>query len=386
MPQSIVARFPGAAGEWARFDGPAGTLMVDTAVEATRRFAADGDNANLGGFFAAAEQTERVQAAARHCVALLLGADPAGIVFGANMTTLTLAFTRAVARHLGPGDEIVCTQLDHDANVTPWVLAAADAGARVLQAPFDAATGRLPVGAIGDLLTERTRWVAVSGASNVIGTMPDVPAIVAAAHAVGAAVYVDAVHLTPHAAIDVGAWECDALVTSPYKWYGPHAGVLAARPDLLAELEPYKIRAAPDHGPDRWETGTASFETLAGVDAAAGFLLEEGMDTIAAAEQEVFGPLLDGLLGMDHVTVHGPHDLTHRTPTAYFSVAGMTADEVAARLAAAQIAVWSGHNYALDAVEVLGLAEDGGGVRAGVVRYVTAEDVARLLAAVERFS
>jgi cysteine desulfurase family protein (TIGR01976 family) len=378
----LRGRFPGVVDGVARFDGPAGTLMVDSAIEAMRDHLASGDAANVGGAFAASVATGALLERARATVGELLGAPAEGIVFGANMTTLTFAFTRTVARGLAPGDEVVCTRLDHDANVTPWVLAVADRGANVVFADLDPATGRLPAESVIDAMTERTRWVAVTGASNLLGTIPDVRTIVDAAHAAGARAFVDAVHLAPHRRVDMAAIGCDALVTSPYKWYGPHAGVLAVEPELLASLEPYKVRPAGDDGPRRLETGTPAFEAIAGVEAAARFLLDTGMQVIAAAEQRVFSLLLDGLRSFDRATVHGPDDLVDRTPTVLFSVDGVASAEVARALADAHVAVWAGHSYAVEAAAAMGLD----GVRAGVVAYVTEGDVAKLLEALANLS
>jgi cysteine desulfurase family protein (TIGR01976 family) len=369
---------------WARFDGPAGTQMVDTAISAMRDYLEQGANANGGGRFAASITTGELVASARATVATLLGADPGGIVFGPNATTLMFAFTRAVARTFAPGDEVVSTRLEHDSNITTWRMASEDRGASVVLAPFDPATGRLDVAAVADRITERTRWVTVTGASNALGTIPDVPAISAAAHAAGARVFVDAVHLTPHRAVDVAALGCDALATSPYKWYGPHAGVLWIAPDLRDDLVPYKVRPAPDTAPERFETGTPSYEAIAATRAAAGFLLTEGMDALAKAEGELFAPLLEGLLDLPGVTVHGPRDLEARTPTVCFSVDDRSTDDVAVALAAERVAVWGGSYYAVEVMDALGLTERGGAIRAGVSCYTTAEDVDRLLAAVKR--
>lgn len=380
----VRARFPGLRDGWARFDGPAGTLMVGSAIEAMAAFAASGANANSGGFFAAAEATDRVLDAARASVGRLLGAPLGRIVFGANMTTLTLAFTRAVAATLAPGDRVVGTRLDHDANVTPWRLACDQAGAEHVLAPFDPVTGELDPQDVVDLIDERTRWVTVPGASNLIGTIPDLEPIVSAAHAAGARVFVDAVHLAPHRKIDLHALRCDALVTSPYKWYGPHAGALFMKPELRDELPVAKVRPAADAGPRRWETGTPAFEALAAVEAAARYLLESGMEGVAQEEAAVFRPLLDGLQSMVGVRVWGPAGMSGRTPTVAFTIDGCPPDEVAQILADHRIAVWSGHSYAVEVVDQLGLARSGGVVRAGVVRYVDAHDVDRLLNAVER--
>jgi cysteine desulfurase family protein (TIGR01976 family) len=378
----LAARFPGGGGDWARFDGPAGTQVVDTVIEAMAAYLADGRNANGGGAFAASRATDRVCDGARARVAQLLGADAAGIVFGANATSLVLAFTRAAAQELEAGDEIICTQLDHDANITPWVLAARECGARVFLAPVDPATAELDVEVLGGLLSPRTRWLATTGASNAVGSIPDVARAVELAHQVGARVLVDAVHLVPHRPVAIDALGCDALVTSPYKWYGPHAGVLWLAPGLRDELTPYKVRPAPDAGPSRWETGTPSYEAITGIEAAARFLLDEGMATIVAHETAVFAPLLRGLHQLPTVTVYGPPEGAERTPTVSFNVAGRRPDEVAAALAARRVAVWSGNYYALELMTALGLQESGGAVRAGVNVYTSPEDVERLLAAV----
>ncbi|MGA0064108.1 MAG: cysteine desulfurase-like protein [Ilumatobacteraceae bacterium] len=377
---SLRHRFPGAAGDWARFDGPAGTQMVDVAIEASARWSASGSNANTGGSFRPARDCDELLDRTRATVGRLLGAPAHNVVFGANMTTLTFAVTRAIARTLQPGDRVVGTMLDHDANIAPWRLACADAGAEHVQVRFDPRNGRLDTDHFTSLLTPNVRWVAVTGASNLLGTMPDLASIVNMAHGVGARVFVDAVHLVPHAAVDVVALDCDALVTSPYKWYGPHAGVMYLRDDLMASLPIAKVRPAADSGPRRFETGTPNFESIAAVDAAARFLLEESMSALGAAERDVFAPLLDGLLAMKGVSVFGPHELVARTPTVAFNVDGRHPDDVAAALAERRIAVWSGHSYAVDVVAQLG--QPNGVVRAGVSRYVEHDDVQRLLDAV----
>ena len=253
-------------------------------------------------------------------------------------------------------------------------------------APFDPATGRLDPAAVIELIDERTAWVAVTGASNLLGTIPDLAPIVAAAHDLGARVYVDAVHLAVHRRIDVEALGCDALVTSPYKWYGPHAGVLCADPAVLAELPVAKVRPAPDRGPQRWETGTPSFEALAAVDAAARFLLDEDLGRLGARELAVFGPLLEGLTSIGGVHVWGPPTLDDRAPTVAFTIDGHHPTQVASALAADRIATWAGHSYAIEAVDQLGLAASGGIVRAGVVAYIEPDDVTRLLETVERIA
>jgi cysteine desulfurase family protein (TIGR01976 family) len=383
---ALRERFPGVREGWARFDGPAGTQMVDTAIEAMAGWAASGDNANAGGGFEAADATDALLERVRARVAALLGGTSAGIVFGANMTTLTLTFTRAVALTLRPGARVVGTQLDHDANVTPWRLACEQAGAEHVLAPFDPSDGTLDPADVIELIDERTAWVTLPGASNLLGTVPDLAPIVAAAHDAGARVFVDAVHLAPHRPIDASELGCDVLVTSPYKWYGPHAGVLCATPAVLDELPVAKVRPAPDRGPQRWETGTPNFEALAAVDAAARFLMDVGLDRIGEGEAEVFGPLLDGLQSIAGVRVYGPPTMEGRTPTVAFTVEGQRPASVGEALGAERIATWAGHSYALEVVGRLGLAESGGVVRAGVVAYVDAEDVQRLLTAVARLA
>lgn len=383
MTESWRERFPGVRDDWARFDGPAGTQMVDDAIDAMGAWAASGKNANTHGLFAAADACDEVVDQARDTVGHLLGANPAGVCFGANMTTMTLALTRAIEQTLQPGDRVIGTRLDHDANVWPWHIACERSGAEHVLAPFDPATGRLDPNRIAELIDERTRWVAVTGASNLIGTMPDLAPIVSAAHVAGARVFVDAVHLAPHRQIDIGQLGCDVLATSPYKWYGPHAGVMVFDLPLLDELPIAKVRPAADHGPARFETGTPSFEAIAAIDAAAGFLIDVGFDAIERAEAAVFRPLLDGLMSMPGVTVYGPASMERRTPTVAFNVGDRHPDEIARALATERIAVWSGHSYAVEVVEQFGLVDRGGVVRAGVSCYTNADDTDRLLRAVD---
>lgn len=360
--------------------------MVDVAISAMSDWAAHGSNANTGGFFAAADACDALLESTRSVVGEFLGADASGICLGANMTTMTMAFTRAVARTLKPGDRVVGTQLDHEANVSPWRIACEISGAQHVLAPFDVKTGRLDMEAFGNLVTDQTKWVAITGASNLIGTMPDLSAAIAVAHENGARVFVDAVALAPHKQINIRELGCDALATSPYKWYGPHAGVLYVEPELLNSLPVAKVRAASDTGPRKFETGTPNFESIAAVQAAARFLIEEDMQRLAEIESAVFAPLLEGLLDTRGVKVWGPHDLASRAPTVSFTVDSMTPDQVAQQLAARKIAVWSGDSYAMEIVERLGLTNSGGVVRAGVVRYVDSEDVKNLLTSVRELA
>lgn len=376
-------RFPsvteGLHANWARFDGPAGTQVVDEAIRASADWQRSGNNANGHGVFAAASACDELASRVRHTLGELLGADPYGFVIGPSTTSNIFSLTRAIGRDLQPGDEIICTSLDHDSNVSPWLQVAADTGATVRFAQFDPATGRLDPGAVAALLGPRTKWVAVTGASNAIGTMPDVGAITNAAHDTGAKVVVDGVHLTPHAPVDIAEIGCDVYSTSSYKWYGPHAGITWIERELLDALDVYKVRPAPDTGPERLQLGTPAYEQLAGIDAAARFLLDVGMDTIVEYERGRFARLLEGLLSDDRVTVYGPHDLIARAPTVAFNVNGYTATETARHLADHHVAVWDGHYYALEAMQTLGID---GAVRAGIAVYLTDDDVDRLLTAV----
>ena len=372
-------RFPGLRDGWARLDGPAGTQMVDSAIEAMAEFMRSGHNANHGGLFKHAHATDELVASTRASVATLLGGAPDEIAFGPSMTAMTMRFSAAVGHTLKPGDEVVCTRLDHDANVRPWVIAAERAGAAVRFADPEPETLELPASAVEAVLSDRTRWVAVTAASNAVGTVPDLPGIVAAAHAAGARVYVDAVHAAPHFRLDVEALGCDALACSAYKWFGPHIGILWARRELLEQLQVDKLNPASDEAPDRWELGTLPFESLAGVRAAADYVLSADWDAIRAHEQALLDTTLAGLRAMSHVTVYGA--AAERAPTVMFNVAGRTSDEVAAALAAREIAVWQGNYYAWELERHLGLAPNGA-IRAGFVQYNDEADAERLLAAV----
>jgi cysteine desulfurase family protein (TIGR01976 family) len=373
-------RFPGlAASSWARLDGPAGTQMVDSAIEAMDAWMRSGRGANHGGAFAAAHATDELVASARASAGALLGAPPEQIVFGFSMTALTMALAGAAGRTLAPGDEIVCTRLDHDANVRPWVIHAERNGAGVRFADPDPDTLELPASAVEAVLSDRTRWVAVTHASNAVGTIPDLAGIVSAAHRAGARVYVDAVHAAPHRAIDVAALGCDALACSAYKWFGPHIGVQWARPELLAELMPDKLLPSPDNFPDRWENGTLPFEALAGVGAAADYTRGMDWDAVRAHEDALLAAALEGLDAIRGVTVHGR--ARDRTSTVMFTVEGHTSAQAAAALAEHEVAVWDGNYYAHELERFLGLAPDGA-VRAGFVHYSGEDELERLLAAV----
>ncbi|MEA2440502.1 MAG: hypothetical protein QOH76_1926 [Thermoleophilaceae bacterium] len=377
-------RFPGLADGWARLDAPGGSQPVDVAIEAMADWMRSGGMANQGGEFLGAERVDSLMLEARAAVGELLGGDPRGVVFGPSMTALTLSFAAAVGRELSEGDEIVCTRIDHDANVAPWLIAAERAGAVVRFAePPDRETLELPPSAIEAVLSDRTRWVAVTAASNAVGTAPDIGAIASLAHGAGARVYVDAVHATPHRRMDVAALGVDALACSAYKWFGPHGSILWARPELLEELKPDKLRPSSDEVPWRWETGTPAFESLAGIVAAARYLMETGFDAIRAHEDALMARMLGGLGGIAGVTLYGA--AADRTPTAMFNVADRSARDVARALADEKVAVWHGNYYALELSRFLDLEPDGA-VRAGLVHYNDESDVDRLLDVVSRLA
>lgn len=360
--------------------------MVDSAINAVNQWMNSGQTAAVGGPFEAAEKCEELLTRTRATLGRLFGADPDGVSFGANTTTNNMAFANAVSETLRPGDRIVGTRLDHDSNVMPWRRACLRSGAEHVLADFDTATGQLEPEAVIALIDDSTRWLTVPMASNLLGTMPDLSPIIDAAHHVGARVFVDAVAAAPHHRIDIGALGCDALVTSAYKWYGPHCGVLWCRPEIMAELDIWRVRPAADSGPRKFETGMPNFEGIAGVDGAARFLLEEGMDSVAHYESALFSRLWDGLGDIGGVHRIGSVDSGLRAPTAAFTIAGVHPADAARRLASERIAVWDGHAYAVEVVNHLGLASGGGVIRAGIARYITHDDVDRLLHGVERLA
>ena len=329
----------------------------------------------------------------RQAVADLVGGTADGVILGPNMTTLTYRLAYTLASRWGAGDEVIISRLDHDANVRPWIDAARRAGVTVRWAEVDISTGELPAAQYADLLSERTRLVAVTAASNVLGTRPDVAAITAQARAAGALSYVDGVHATPHGPVDVTALGADFYATSAYKWSGPHVGAVIADPALLETLRPDKLMPAPDSVPERFEQGTPPFADLAGVTAAVEHLAQldggaagprrqrllASMAAVEEHEQALFQVMQDGLAAMGHVTTYGK--AAHRAPTAYFTVDGRPPGDVARYLAGRGVNVWSGHNYAWELTGALGIRDSGGAVRAGLVHYNDRSDVDRLLEA-----
>jgi cysteine desulfurase family protein (TIGR01976 family) len=380
----------------AYLDGPGGTQTPGT-VSAAIASVLDRGISNTGASFASSREADEITSAARGAIADLINATPTEIVFGQNMTSLTFSVSRALSRTWQAGDEIVVTRLDHDANISPWLMAAEERGVVVRWLDFLPEVGHdLDYSALDRLLTSKTRLVAVTHASNAIGTIVDVPRVVEAAHSVGARVFVDAVHYAPHGSIDIAALDCDFLVASAYKFFGPHTGFLYGRRELLAQLNAYKVRPAPSDPPAKWETGTQSFEALAGVSAAVDYLaslsgpgaaggsrreaLRSGMKAIGSHEQTLMRAFLSAVEGLDGVTLHGPtRPGVRRTPTFALSVAGLTPEEVQRALAERGIFVWSGHYYAVEVMRRLDVLDTGGLVRIGFVHYNTMEELARVI-------
>jgi cysteine desulfurase family protein (TIGR01976 family) len=392
--EDIRADFPALGEGFVHLDGPAGTQTPARVIDAVAG-AMGSALANAGGRFPAAERTDALVVEARRALSDLLGVAAEGVVLGPNMTTLAFRFAETLARSWEPGDEIVLTRLDHDANVRPWALAAERRGVSVRWADFAPETCELALDQWEDLLGSRTRLVAVTAAANAVGTRPDVAAIAAAAHAAGALVFVDAVHAAPHTPLDAGALGADLIACSSYKFFGPHVGTVAGRPELLEELRPDKLAPAPDGVPGRFERGTPPFELLAGVTACVDYLagLTDGpgdrrtrvlatMAEIERREETLFGELLARLRAIRGVTVYG--GAARRTPTLAFTVAGSDPATIAAELGAVGINVWHGNFYAYEFARRAGLEESGGAVRVGLAPYTTRDELDRFLGEVER--
>jgi len=375
------------------FDGPAGSQVPRRVVDAIGDYLIH-RNANHGGAFATSVENDSHLHEAQVAAADFVGCtDATEIVFGGNMTTLTFAFSRAIAAEWGPGDDIIVTDLDHDANVTPWVLAARDRGATVKRVRFRPSDCTLDLVDLAAKLSPRTRLVAVGVASNAVGTINPVRRIAEMAHAVGAEVFLDAVHFAPHGLIDVKAWDCDFLACSAYKFFGPHVGILWGRRKRLSRIVPYKVRPASDDCPDRWMTGTPNFEGIAGTRAAIDYLAELGdgatrreklksaFERIVAHERGLSAKLLATLAALPDVRVLGiadPARLDERVPTVSLVHARHSAKAVAEHLASRGVFVWHGNFYALALSESFGL-EPQGMVRIGLLHYNTADEIDRLI-------
>jgi cysteine desulfurase family protein (TIGR01976 family) len=386
--EALRAHFPSLAGGTAYFDGPGGTQTPDVVGEAMRR-AITQPLSNRGRLTPAERNADDTVLAARSALADLVGGVPEGVVFGRSMTQLTFDFSRAMAKTWEPGDEIVVTKLDHDANVRPWVIAAENSGATVRWAEFDPATGELDPSAITSLLTEDTRLVAVTAASNLIGTRPDLPTVATAVRDAGALLYVDGVHSTAHVATDLAELGADFYACSPYKFLGPHCGAVIAEPELLAELHPDKLVPATEQVPERFELGTLPYELMAGTTAAVDFLasigdgddrrsrLRSAYAAIERYEDVLRERLEEGLANLPCV-VHSR--ARRRTPTVLVTFPDADAAEVSVALADRDINAPASSFYAWEASHHLGLGE-AGGLRVGLAPYSTEDDVDRLLAA-----
>jgi cysteine desulfurase family protein (TIGR01976 family) len=380
------------------FDGPAGSQVPQRVIDAIGEYLAS-SNANCGGVFATSRETDAMLVEAHRAVADLLGTDdPDTVAFGPNMTTLTLSISRALSRGWRAGDEIVITQIDHDANYTPWVLAAKEAGAIVKFVPVRPEDCTLDMAELEAHLGERTRLVAVACAANAVVTIQPIREIVTKSHAVGAEVFVDAVHYAPHALMDVTAWDCDYLVCSAYKFFGPHVGVLWGKRARMEELPVDRLRPAPATLPGRWMTGTQSHEGISGTRAAVDYLaelgrhvgatgsgrraqLEAAYEAITAYENSLATRLVAGLQELRAVKVWGitdPGRFAERVPTVSFAHAKRKSGEIAALLAERGVFVWAGNFYALPLTEALDL-EPEGLVRVGLLHYNTEDEIERLL-------
>jgi cysteine desulfurase family protein (TIGR01976 family) len=378
---AVRARFSALDRPTAFFDGPGGTQAPDSVIETIASYLRE-SNANLGGPFETSRRSDELVRAAHEAAGLFLGCSPAEVGFGANMTTLNFALSRAFARELRPDDEIVVTRLDHDANVAPWLEVARDLGLVVRFADLRDDDCTLDLADLERQLSERTRVVAFPWASNAVGTITDVRRIADLAHEAGALAWVDAVHYAPHGPIDVAAADVDVLICSPYKFFGPHLGLFYGRREVLERWRPYKVRPAPDEPVGhRFETGTLPHEALAGFVAAVEYLESLGWGAIQAHERELGQRFLDGLPA--GARLHGLHTMEGRTPTFALTFGGRSPQEVAAQLAERDIAVWAGNYYAVEVMERLRLPD--GAVRVGFVHYNTAEEVDRLLRELEAF-
>ncbi len=385
----LRADFPALALGTAFFDSPGGTQTPTRVADAVATTMTAGLS-NRGSVTAAERRADDVVAGARRAVADLLGCEPDGVVFARSMTQATYDVARTLAKDWSAGDEVVVTRLDHDANIRPWVHAAGAVGATVRWVGFDRETADLTLDDVVAQLSDRTRLVAVTGASNTLGSRPDLPAIAEAVHAAGALLYVDGVHLTPHSFVDVVELGADFYACSPYKFFGPHHGLVVARPGLWERLHPDKLLPSSNAVPERFELGTLPYEILAGTTAAIDLLadlagtvghrrdrLRDSFAAIEAHEDRLFDRLLDGLAAIPGLTLHGRPK--RRTPTAYFSVDGVPSADVYAHLAGLDVNVPASTFYAIEASRWLGLG-DSGAVRAGLAPYTDEGDVDRLLA------
>jgi cysteine desulfurase family protein (TIGR01976 family) len=378
---AVRARFTALQRDLVFFDAPGGSQVPDEVIEAIAGYLRE-SNANTSGPYETSRRTEALEARARETAARFLGCASEEAVFGPNMTTLSFALSRTAARDFRAGDEIVCTRLDHDANVSPWIELAHDLDLTVRFVDIRDDT-TLDLDDLERQLTDRTRVVAFPVASNAVGTLTEVRRVSDLAHQAGALAWADAVHYAPHGPIDVAAFGVDVLICSPYKYFGPHLGVAYGRRELMESWRPYKVRPAPTEPlGKRFETGTLAYELLAGFVAAVEYVESIGWPDIVGWERLLGERFLAGL--PPAIKLHGLPAMGGRVPTFAFSVDGISAAEAAARLGERGFAVWHGNYYALEVMKRLGLEDDGGAVRVGFVHYNTPDEVDRLLAELAR--
>jgi cysteine desulfurase family protein (TIGR01976 family) len=377
--EAVRARYVALDRELAFFDGPGGTQCPDEVIDAIARYLRE-DNANTGAPYETSIRTVELVEQAHATAGRFLSCDPGAVAFGQSMTSLNFLLTRSLGRTLERGDEIVCTRLDHDGNVAPWLELAHDLGVVVRFAGVHEDLS-LDFEDLEAQLSDRTRVVAFPIASNAVGTTPDVARVVELAHGAGALAWADAVHYGPHGPIDVAGWEVDVLLCSPYKFFGPHMGMAFGKRELLESLRPYKVRpSANEPVGRRFEHGTLQHELLAGFIAAVEYVESLGWEAIVARETLLGRRFLDGLPA--HVQLYGLRTMEGRVPTFAFNLPGRTSEQVAHELAAREIAVWHGDYYAVEIMKLLEL-EGTGAVRAGIVHYNTEDEVDRLLTALD---
>ncbi len=408
----IRSHFPALESGAVFFDGPGGTQVPQETIDAVSHYYQTA-NANTHGAFITSRRTDETTNSTRHAMADFLNArSEKEIVLGSNMTSLTYSLSRALGRNLSPGDEIIVSRLDHDANIAPW-LALEEMGAVIRWIDINHQDCTLDLASFEKCLSQKTQIVAVGYASNLFGTINDIAHIIEAAHRLQALVYIDAVHYAPHAPIDVQAIDCDFLVCSAYKFFGPHLGILYGKHDILDRLIAYKVRPCADESPDKFETGTQNFEGQAGTTATVDFLASMGdrretnsetqhahlkgrrhrlkatMAAIEVYERHLFEFLLQGLQEIPGIRIYGISDyqrFEERVPTLAFRLKGKTPREIARIMALENIYVWDGHCYALEPVRQLGLVEKGGVVRVGLSLYNTIEEVQRFIAVLEQMA
>ena len=402
-PIPLRAQFPALQlevnGKTAVFaDGPGGTQSPQSVIDAMGSYLEYGSS-SPGASFLTSQYGIEIIAQARQAMADFLNAEPNEIVFGQNMTSLTFSISRAIARTWQAGDEIILTRLDHDGNISPWLMAAEEKGVIVRWLDFDTTNGMMSLETLPDLLNEKTKLLAISYACNALGSITDVAKAIEMAHAQNCLTFVDAVHFAPHGLVDVVALDCDFLACSAYKFYGPHTGVLYGKKEYLESLTAYKVRPATNESPGKWETGNQSYESLAGVTAAVNYIaalggsegdrrarIEKAVKIVKDYEIEISKRFLTGVTAVPGLKVYGLTDierLDERTPTFAISIDGVHPAEIGKVLGEQGIFVYTGHYYAIETIKRLGLLESGGLVRIGFVHYNTFEEVDRVIDALK---